>query len=334
MLRTVSIDSRKPGVDIAISAAGLRRTYLQTRGFLRRERSELVALDHVDLEVPTGEVHGLLGPNGAGKSTLCKILATVLVPTAGTVAVGGNDVVASKRQVRKDLALVLGGERGLYDRLTGIQNLRFWAALYGLSRVDSDHRARMLLRRVGLSGRGDDRVDTYSRGMKQRLHLARGLIADPKVLLLDEPTTGMDPIATKEFHAVIRELRDGRTILLTTHDMVEAEVLCDRVSIIDEGHIVATEKPQTLAGWISRYERIDVDGVAPALAERLRSVAGVGRVTVDPGGTTRVETIADGASEKVLRVLLDKGHTSIRTSLPSLEEVYMHLLGSGERGSR
>jgi len=316
---------------MAISAVGLRRTYTRATGFLRRERSEVVALDGVDLQVPTGEVHGLLGPNGAGKTTLCRILATVLVPTAGTATVAGHDVVSHKRRVREELALVLGGERGFYDRLTGMQNLLFWAALYGLSRAESDRRARMVLERVGLAGRGEDRVGTYSRGMKQRLHLARGLVAEPRVLLLDEPTTGMDPIATKQFHAVIQELCEGRTILLATHDMVEAEVLCDRVSIIDDGRIVATEKPQTLAAWMSRYERIDVDGVAPALAETLRSVAGVGRVTVGTDGTTRVETTADGASETVLRILLDEGHTSIRTSLPSLEEVYLHLLGHRDR---
>jgi ABC-2 type transport system ATP-binding protein len=295
----------------------------------RRVGDETVALDDVDLDVPAGEVHGLLGPNGAGKSTLCKILATVLVPTSGTVRVLGHDVVREKTAVRSRLALVLGGERGLYYQLTGLQNLRFWAALYGLSKAEADRRAPELLERVGLDGRGNDRVDTYSRGMKQRLHLARGLISDPEVILLDEPTTGMDPIATKDFRTLVREEKKGRTILLTTHDMVEAEALCDRVSIIEGGRIIASETPSTLASWITRFERIDVGAVDDALADKIRRSAGVGRITPTVDGL-RIETVADGAAAAVLRLLLDNGHTDVRTSMPSLEEVYFHLLdGNG-----
>jgi ABC-2 type transport system ATP-binding protein len=164
--------------------------------------------------------------------------------------------------------------------------------------------------------------------MKQRLHLARGLIADPKVMLLDEPTTGMDPIATNAFRALVHEIKAGRTILLTTHDMVEAEALCDRVSIIDGGRILATETPQTLASWITRFERIDVGAVDEVLAEKIRRINGVGQVTTRDDGGVRIATVADGAAADVLQLLLDNKHTDIRTSLPSLEEVYLHLLGN------
>lgn len=309
----------------AISVRQLRRSY--RRG---RNKPELVALNGIDLEIGAGEVHGLLGPNGAGKSTLCKILSTVLEPTSGTVHVLGHDVTKDKQQVRRKLALVLGGERGLYGRLTAMQNLRFWAALYGYTDREATARASALLERVGLADRENDRVETYSRGMKQRLHLARGLIADPAVILLDEPTVGMDPVATKDFQSLIREIRPGRTILLATHDMVEAEALCDRVSMINGGNVVATETPQTLASWITQYERIDVGRADETLVEKLRLMEGVGRVVPGEGGGVRVETVAEGAAVAVLRLLVDLGHTDLRTSLPSLEEVYFHLLGPKE----
>jgi ABC-2 type transport system ATP-binding protein len=316
-------------VDTAIVVKELRRVYQKRSGWLRPIKGEHIALHGIDLDVPVGEVHGLLGPNGAGKSTLCKILATVLIPTSGTARVLGHDVVSDKQRVRERLALVLGGERGLYDRLTAHQNLRFWASLYGLTEHEANRRADALLDRVGLFDRRNDRVETFSRGMKQRVHLARGLLSDPAVILLDEPTTGMDPIATKDFQELVREIRDGRTILLATHDMVEAEYLCDRVSIVNDGHIAATETPSTLATWITRFERIDVRSeLDEGLIEKARHIDGVGKVGPGPDGGTRIETVAEGATAEVLRFLLDHGHVDLRTSMPSLEEVYLHLLGA------
>src|SRR5687768_9244404 len=190
----------------------------------RRRGSRVVALDGVSLTIPEGEIHGLLGPNGAGKTTLVKILSTVLLPTSGRARVCGHDVVDETKAVRPLIGIVFGGERGLYWRLTGRQNLEYWGALYKLSARETKSRTQELIDRVGLTERADERVETYSRGMKQRLHLARGLIGDAKILFLDEPTTGMDPLAGREFRALIAELKEeGRTILLATHDMVEAE---------------------------------------------------------------------------------------------------------------
>jgi ABC-2 type transport system ATP-binding protein len=316
--------------DAAIQVSRLRRTYQSKAGWLHPTTTEIVALDDLNLSVPSGEVHGLLGPNGAGKSTLCKILATVLVPTAGSARVLGYDVERDKQQVRRRLALVLGGERGLYYRLTGMQNLRFWGALYGVPDAEVSARAQALLERVGLAGRRDDRVETYSRGMKQRLHLARGLLSDPAVLLLDEPTTGMDPVATREFHGLVGEIRGNRTILLATHDMTEAERLCDRVSIINDGKVVATEAPATLGTWITKFERIDVGAASEPLIRKIALMPGVGQVAPGPDGGIRIETVAEGAAAEVLRLLLDHGHTDVRASMPSLEEVYVHLLGDAE----
>jgi ABC-2 type transport system ATP-binding protein len=293
--------------------------------------SPAVALHSLDLEVPAGEVHGLLGPNGAGKTTLCKILSTVLLPTSGTALVSGFDVVADTRRVRRGIGVVFGGDRGLYGRLTARQTLRFWAAMYEVPAGATAAWIDELLERVGLAGRADDRVETYSRGMKQRLHLARGLVGDPRVLLLDEPTNGMDPVAAMEFRELVSRLRaEGRTMLLTTHDMAEAEAVCDRVTLIDGGKVLATERPETLGALLSTYERVDVTDLPPDLVPRLASVPGVSAVTASPGArVTRIETDLPGAAAGVLAVLGAAGVSTVRAGRPSLEEVYLHHIGMG-----
>ena len=297
------------------------------RIFTPRKREPVNALDGVSLTIPAGEVHGLLGPNGAGKTTLVKILSTVLLPTSGSASVLGHDVVAEARAVRPQIGIVFGGERGLYWRLTGRQNLEYWGALYKLSRAEIRERTGVLLERVGITDRADERVETYSRGMKQRLHLARGLIGDAKVLFLDEPTTGMDPLAAREFRALIGELRgEGRTILLATHDMAEAEALCDRVTLIDRGAILATESPRTLGRVISRFQRIDVEGAGDDVVAQIAALAGVASVSPADIGI-RIEVAEEGVTADVLKLLVDSGVTSVRTSMPSLEEVYVQLIG-------
>ena len=301
------------------------------RVFTPRKRDAVTALDDVSLSIPVGEVHGLLGPNGAGKTTLVKILSTVLLPTGGRAFVGGHDVVTETKAVRPLIGIVFGGERGLYTRLSARQNLEYWGALYRLSGPQIKARSAVLLERVGLTERADQRVEEFSRGMKQRLHLARGLMGDARVLFLDEPTTGMDPLAAREFRTLIGELKgEGRTILLTTHDMVEAETVCDRVTLIDRGRILATETPRTLGSLISRFQRIDVEGASDALIAEMELVTGVSAVAVQPDGSVRIEVNEDGATTVVLKRLVDAGVTSVKTSLPSLEEVYVQMIG--ERG--
>jgi ABC-2 type transport system ATP-binding protein len=301
------------------------------REFTPRKREAVTALDGVSLTIPIGEVHGLLGPNGAGKTTLVKILSTVLLPTEGRAFVFGHDVVTETKAVRPLIGIVFGGERGLYTRLSARQNLEYWGALYRLSGPQIKERSTMLLDRVGLTDRADQRVEEYSRGMKQRLHLARGLMGDARVLFLDEPTTGMDPLAAREFRTLIEELKgEGRTILLTTHDMVEAETVCDRVTLIDRGRILATETPRTLGSLISRFQRIDVEDAPGDLVAELELVTGVSSVKTQADGTVRIEVNEEGATAVVLRRLVDAGVTSMKTSLPNLEEVYVQMIG--ERG--
>ncbi len=295
----------------------------------RNHRDGIVALDSVTLDIPQGEVRGLLGPNGAGKTTLVKILSTLLTPTTGFASVLGRDVERQPKAVRPLIGIVLGGERGLYWNLTGRQNLEYWAALYNVPLRETHSRIAALLDRVGLLDRADDLVETFSRGMKQKLHLARGLIGDAPVLFLDEPTTGMDPVAARDFRNLVRELRsEGRTILLATHDMAEAESICDRVTLIDHGKVLAEETPQSLAAMIAKFERIDFEWEEPELMDRLRRQPGVASASrLEARNTFRVELSEETAAEAVLRILVEAGVTSIRTSRPSLDEVYLHLMG-------
>lgn len=307
---------------------------------LRREfrarssgRDAVVALDDVDLVVDQGEVHGLLGPNGAGKTTLIKILTTVLLPTSGTARVLGHDVVEGASDVRRLIGLVFGGDRGLYTRLTARQNVDYWAALYDVPARDAPSVIKRLLTLVGLEDRADDRVETFSRGMKQRLHLARGLVGDPAVLFLDEPTVGLDPVAALAFRNLVITLRDeGKTIFLATHDMVEAEAICDRVTLIDRGQILATESPRTLGSWITSFEWVEAASVPESLMAEIAATAGVASVEPQPGGWVRFQPDREGVTQAVLQHLVAGGVVSVRTGFPSLEEVYIRTIG--DRGMR
>lgn len=314
----------------AIVTRDLRRIY-----GAKGSEPEVIALDSMNIEIDEGEVRGLLGPNGAGKTTLVKILSTVLLPTSGTASVLGHDVQSAASRIRPLIGIVFGGDRGLYWNLTGRQNLQYWAALYNVPPRDADRRIDALLERVGMTARADSLVETYSRGMKQRIHLARGLVGDARVLFLDEPTLGMDPLAARDFRGLVRNLRaEGRTILLTTHDMAEAEAVCDRVALIDHGRMLAVETPRSLSRLIAKYERIDFEWHDDSLTQQLQCLPGVSSISrLDGVAHFRVELCDDAAARHVLELLVRAGVTSIRTSRPTLEEVYVHVIrqGSGLR---
>jgi len=233
----------------AIVLEGVTRRFPAKR---RAQRDEVVALDGVGLSVDTGELFGLLGPNGAGKTTLLRIVSTLLVPSEGSVRVLDHDVVRQADEVRRHLGVVLGGERSVYWRLTGRENLLYAGALHDLRPAVAQERAAELLALVDLTERADDLVERYSSGMRQRLALARALVHDPLVLIIDEPTTGLDPHAASGMRALLVALnRDrARTILMATHNLDEADRLCGVVGIIDRGHLVACDTPAALkARW-------------------------------------------------------------------------------------
>ena len=267
----------------AIVVKNLKRVYRARIGVFKRTIKEVIAVDDISFEIKAGELFGLLGPNGAGKTTTVKMLATLLIPTKGSASILGFDVVAGANEVRKRIGFIFGGERGLYWRLSGTDNLRYFASLYGVEPEISRKRIPYLLEMVGLKDRGNERVEGYSRGMKQRLHVARTLLHDPEVLFLDEPTIGLDPVGAREFRQVIRDLQsEKKTILLTTHYMFEADSLCERVAVIDKGLIVALDSPSELERHVSDLSVIEVEtfGASVEIVERLRALPFVDSLSV------------------------------------------------------
>src|ERR671934_1522723 len=245
----------------AIEAADLRRTYKTHTGTFRRRAKEIEAVRGISFSVEPGELFGLLGPNGAGKTTTIKMLITLLIPTAGSARVLGFDVVDDAREVRKRIGYVFGGDRGVYERLSGLDNLRYFAELYGVPAREQKRRIAELLDLVGLTGREKERVEGYSRGMRQRLHIARGLLHDPPVLFLDEPTIGVDPVGARELRALVARLvsEQRKTVLLTTHYMFEADQLCDRIAVIAKGEIVAEGTPQRLKEVVADRTVVEIE---------------------------------------------------------------------------
>ncbi|MEU8801682.1 ABC transporter ATP-binding protein [Spirillospora sp. NPDC048819] len=314
-------------MEAAVHTSGLRRTY-------RRGRQDpVVALDDLTMTIAQNEIHGLLGPNGAGKTTLVKILSTVLLPTAGSARILGHDVVAGTRAVRSLVGLVLGGDRGLYDRLTARRNLLFWGALYKLDARTTRNRADALLERVGLADRADDRVERFSRGMRQRLHLARGLLHEPRMLFLDEPTSGLDPVAAGAFRRLVLDLRaEGRTFLLATHDMDEATALCDRVTLIDRGRMVLSADTARVGHFLGDRECVDFSHPDAALTGALALLPDVTDVERRDGTLWRAHTSGRDGTRRVLSWLLERDVLTARRGEPTLEEVYLRTVG--DRGMR
>ena len=243
-----------------IEVQDLRRTYQTRAGILKRTAKEVEAVRGVSFSVEKGELFGLLGPNGAGKTTTIKMLITLLLPTSGSARVLGRDVVEDPRAVRRRVGYVFGGDRGLYERLSGLDNLRYFAELYGVPAREQKARIAELLELAGLAGREKERVEGYSRGMRQRLHIARGLLHKPEVLFLDEPSIGIDPVGARELRTTVADLRNaGTTVLLTTHYMFEADELCDRIAVIADGRIVAEGTPADLKSRVGEGSVVEVE---------------------------------------------------------------------------
>lgn len=316
---------------LAIEASDLTRTFGSRNG--REKQGPIVALDRLSLSVDHGEVRGLLGPNGAGKTTLVKILSTVLLPTSGTAQVLGQDVATSTRWIRERIGVVFGGERGLYGRISARKNLEYWAALYRLGHRAGRARVDELIEQFGLQDFADMPVEKMSRGMKQRVHLARGMLSRPQLLFLDEPTMGMDPVAAQEFHRLFSQLRaDQTTVLLTTHDMAEAEQLCDMVTLIDHGRILGSERPQEVGQWISEYERVEARIADPRILAAIRVLPGVAGLEALTDDWVRINTSGPGSVSAVLQLIVGEGITALRVDKPSLREVYLELIG--DRGMK
>jgi ABC-2 type transport system ATP-binding protein len=316
-----------------VEANDLHRTYRTSTGTLRRKWKNVEAVRGVSFEIAQGELFGLLGPNGAGKTTTIKMLITLLIPTKGTARVLGYDVVKDAREVRKRIGYVFGGERGVYERLSGYDNLRYFAELYGVPPKEIRPRIDYLLELVGLTGREQERTEGYSRGMKQRLHIARGLLHDPPVVFLDEPTIGLDPVGARELRATIASLAEaGKTILLTTHYMFEADALCDRIAVINRGEIVAHGTPADLKRGVAQGTVVEVEvfGVPDGTIERVRELSGVLAVSVEEREQAQVLIVQTRADVELTQLILgtldgaEVGRISRRD--PTLEDAYVALV--------
>jgi ABC-2 type transport system ATP-binding protein len=318
-----------------IEAIDLRRTYRTSTGVIRRRSLEVEAVRGVSFAVERGELFGLLGPNGAGKTTTIKMLITLLLPTSGTARVLDLDVVKDAREVRKRIGYVFGGDRGLYERLPALDNLKYFAELYGVPPREQKPRIESLLELVGLKGREKERVEGYSRGMRQRLHIARGLLHDPEVVFLDEPTIGVDPVGARELRATIATLVEaGKTVLLTTHYMFEADSLCDRIAVIAKGEIVAEGTPQELKNRVAegRVVEIEVYGVPDETVEGMRALEGVRAVAVEDRDQAQLLVVQVEAGVELTHTLLGRldgasvGRVSSRE--PTLEDAYVALVSA------
>ena len=318
----------------AIEVQNLQRVYRARIGVIKRSIKEVMAVEDISFDIKTGELFGLLGPNGAGKTTTVKMLATLLIPTKGTASVMGYDVVKDAQEVRKRIGFIFGGERGLYWRLSGIDNLRYFASLYSVDPEVSKKRIPYLLEMVGLQDRGNERVEGYSRGMKQRLHVARTLLHDPEILFLDEPTIGLDPVGAREFREVIRDLQSKKkTILLTTHYMFEADSLCQRVAVIDKGIIVAMDSPSELKKHVADLSVIEIEtfGASNEVLERLRALPFVDALSVQEQGQRQMLLIQTARGAEAVPDVMNSlngqrvGRVIVRE--PTLEDAYVRLVG-------
>ena len=321
--------------DKAIIAEHLCKIFNITKGIIRRTKTQVTAVKDVSFEVEYGELFGLIGPNGAGKTTTIKMLTTMLIPTSGKATVLGYDQQKNITKIREKIGIVLGGERGLYTRVSAIDNLRYFADLYGVPANVRDKRVKELLEFMGLSERARDRVETYSKGMKQRLHLARGLINDPELIFLDEPTVGLDPEIARDTRNMIRELtQKGKTILLTTHYMFEADELCKRVAVIRNGEIVALDTPSGLKKYVMNSSVVEVEGFGITEKEvaRFKEIQDVLSVSADLNENKQVLKIQTPKGSEIISEVQDILKNSrifdIKIKEPTLEDAYLQLIES------
>lgn len=313
------------------------------RALLRfRRREDLTAVDSVTLRIREGELFGLLGPNGAGKTTLVKMLCTLILPSEGRALVCGRDVVTESAAVKPLIGLVDCQERSFFWRLTGRQNLQFFAALVGLRGAEADERIATLLDLVGLSEHADRRFMGYSTGMRQKLGVARGLLAQPRVVFMDEPTRSLDPVIARDLRTFIRQVlveKLGRTVVLVTHRLEEAEQLCDRVAIMNHGRIVAcgpvAEIKQRIP--VRQQYHIEVHRLPSEALDDLKAIPGVMQLRWEagnPGGLHLELVLADEKQTLplLMRFIVSHGGDVQRCYARnlSLEEAFVHLV-EGEK---
>lgn len=320
----------------------IRNPMRQTSIFATGEVRTVAALNHLNLKIRKGELFGLLGPNGAGKTTLVKVLCTLLPPDGGTALVNGFDVNRQQMQVKRSLGTLFSvGERGFFWRLTGYSNLEFFAAIYNVPRSKMQKRIIDVLDLVGLKNNAFEYFQKYSGGMKRKLALARALLSDPPILLLDEPTTGLDVTSSRNIRDFIKEeliKKAGKTVLYTTHYIEETAQICDRVGIMSKGKIVALDTPEGLKRMAKKGEAADftvrnmseaqvqsaknLPGVASLSAEIQDSVLGQTRLRVRFENTDVLPSMLDFLFRQGIKLI------NFKVEEPTLEDAFIELTGA------
>ncbi|HZY94462.1 MAG TPA: ATP-binding cassette domain-containing protein [Candidatus Bathyarchaeia archaeon] len=327
-----------------VEADSLTKSFTVKEGPLLRKTAKTVqALEGLCFNVKKGEVFGLLGPNGAGKTTTIKILCTLLQPTSGDAIVNGFSITREPQKARQSLGVMLTGDRTLYWKLTGRENLEYFAALYHMDKAQARERIRYLLKLVGLEERQGTLVENYSTGMRIRLSFAKAILHEAPVLLMDEPTMSLDPQSARLIREIIHDLRNaGHSILLTTHYMDEADQLSDRVAVIDHGKIIALASPSELKKTVMKTQVIDVEAqnIDPRIVEKIRGIGTVTEVasTIEDGSSMRgvIKVHSSNARNVIPEMLgeLVKGGveiSNVKIAEPTLEDVFISLTGRALR---
>jgi ABC-2 type transport system ATP-binding protein len=306
--------------------------------WVQSKHEEYVAVKGVSFEIRRGEIFGLLGPNGAGKSTTIRMISTLLQPSSGSIRINGFDVVAQPSLARQNLGAVLAGDRSIYWKLTARENLEYFAALYHIPPAVAKKRVQELLERLDLANRADEQVERYSTGMKQRVAIGKALLANPPVVLLDEPTLGLDPQSALNLRELIREIKaEGRTILLTTHYMEEADVLCDRIGIIDQGQIIALDTSSNLKRSVQQFDiiELELEQYDQQLAQSLEQHPQIERATIHQESERPVSILRLHCHDSsdllgfISEQISSRGNRlrNFAVHTPSLEDVFLALTG-------
>jgi ABC-2 type transport system ATP-binding protein len=304
--------------------------------FKKGKSDEVRAVNGVSFTIGNGELFGLLGPNGAGKTTLIKCISTLLIPDGGSAKIGGFDICTEPLQVRKHIGVLTGGERSLYWKLTPVENLIYFSALYGVPRKLVKERIGYLLDLMGLKDKAKTRVEKLSSGMKQKLSLARVLIHDPPILLVDEPTLGLDPYFARFIREFVRnELNKKlhKTILLTTHYMDEADELCGRIAFMNQGKIEALDTPYRLKQSMPQKQVLEIKCQGEIDKDFLSEMEGAASLSIShDDGFVYLRVNTDNPETLLSDVLQKLGNKvkifSVRVTVPTLEDVFVHLTGA------
>jgi ABC-2 type transport system ATP-binding protein len=309
------------------------------QSFLRSTREEKIAVHDLSFRLPCGQVTGLLGLNGAGKTTTIKMLSTLLLPTSGHITIDGLDITRHTRTIRKRINMIAGGERMVYWRLTGRENLWYFAQLYDVESRTLKARIDHLLKLVGLEDAADMVVERYSKGMKQRLQIARGLINDPSYLFMDEPTIGLDAPIARELRQMVRRLaEDGKGVLLTSHYLKEVEELCAHIYVIDHGTLIAQGSPDELKALTrqDRVVRILLSEFSPAVKQALQDIlqeTGARLVQdVQEEGISLTVSHPEDLSARVAATVALNGGSMLKLEViePTLEDAMLVLAGTSQ----